>query len=95
MPSYDDVLVVVKQGDAESAAAAQYFKEQRRIPDENLVTLPLTGAIPTVAARDAFIGGIKAHMAQNGLQGRINYIVLSSNFPRECKDTATRSSMPT
>ncbi|NMD21950.1 MAG: hypothetical protein GYA76_17150, partial [Verrucomicrobia bacterium] len=89
MPSYDDVLVVVKQGDAESAAAAQYFKEQRRIPDENLVTLPLTGAIPTVAARDAFIGGIKAHMAQNGLQGRINYIVLSSNFPRECKDTAT------
>lgn len=38
MPSYDDVLIVVKQGDAEPAAAAQYFKEQRQIPDENLVT---------------------------------------------------------
>ncbi|HOY57505.1 MAG TPA: hypothetical protein PK640_05120, partial [Verrucomicrobiota bacterium] len=91
MPSYDDVLIVVKEGDAESAAAAQYFKEQRQIPDENVVILPLTGTIPTVAARDAFIGGIKSHMTQYGLQDRINYIVLSSNFPRECKDTATSS----
>ncbi|HOB97656.1 MAG TPA: cadherin domain-containing protein, partial [Verrucomicrobiota bacterium] len=91
MPSYDDVLIVVKQGDAESAAAAQYFKEQRQIPDENLVTLPLTGTIPTVTARDAFISGIRTHMTQYGLDGRINYIVLSSNFPRECKDTATSS----
>lgn len=91
MPSYDDVLIVVKLGDAESAAAAQYFKEQRQIPDENLVTLPLIGTVPTVAARDAFISGIKTHMAQHGMQDRINYIVLSSNFPRACKDTATSS----
>ncbi len=60
LPPYNDVLLVVKQGDSDSIAAADYFKAQRHIPDENVVTLPLTGSVPTVAARDAFVQTLPA-----------------------------------
>jgi len=86
MPSYDDVLVIIKQGNAESAEVAAYFQAQRQIPANNVITLNPGNAIPSVAQREAFVQAIKNHMTANNLQSKINYIVLSSGFPFECMD---------
>ncbi|MBL8993091.1 MAG: hypothetical protein JNM63_07105, partial [Spirochaetia bacterium] len=89
MPSYQDVLLVVKSGDAKSLEVANYFKAARGIPGANVVTLACPGgqgSILTMAERDAFIQGLGSAISSGGLDGKINYIVLSSGFPAKSKD---------
>lgn len=98
MPSYDDVLLVIKSGDAVSAEIGAYFKSARKIPDSNVATIALPGwgaTKVTMAERDRFIADIHNYIAVNGLVGKINYIVLSSGFPTKGYDDAggTRWSM--
>ncbi|MBL8994124.1 MAG: hypothetical protein JNM63_12345 [Spirochaetia bacterium] len=87
MPSYDDVLLVVKSGDANSLDVANYFKSARKIPDLNVVTLPISGSPASLASRDALASGISNYLDANGLTNKIRFIVLSYGFPQEAYDT--------
>ncbi|MEK6793454.1 MAG: hypothetical protein AABZ39_01660 [Spirochaetota bacterium] len=84
MPSYEDVLVVARQGNSESADIAAYFKNARGIPSVNVTTIPLASS--SKADRDAFVLALSNYMVANGIWDRINYIVLSSGFPQTVQD---------
>ena len=91
MPSYDDVLLVIKAGDAASAEIGTYFQTARKIPAVNVATISLSGSGATkvpMAQRDQFVTDIKNYIDANGLAGKINYIVLSSGFPTKGYDNA-------
>ena len=93
MPSYDDVLLVVKSGDAASLEVANYFKAARHIPDVNVVSVPFPSGIGaydrgSIADRDTFCAAVENHMITNGLASKINYVVLSRGFPLEVLDNA-------
>lgn len=91
MPSYDDVLLVIKSGDAASAEIGAYFQAARKIPAVNVATIALSGSGATkvsMALRDQFVTDIKNYIDANGLAGKINYIVLSSGFPTKGYDNA-------
>ncbi|MEK6795376.1 MAG: hypothetical protein AABZ39_11395 [Spirochaetota bacterium] len=98
MPSYDDVLLVIREGDSVSAAAGAYFKSQRAIPDRNVVTLPMPivdttySTYSTKASREALVTGIASYMSVNGLSDTINYIVLSAGFPKTTRDADSGTS---
>lgn len=95
LPSYDDVLLVIREGDSVSAAAGAYFKSARAIPDRNVVTLPMPivdttySTYSTKASREALVTGIANYMSVNGLSDSINYIVLSAGFPKTTRDADT------
>lgn len=89
MPSYDDVLLVVKRGDPQSVEIGDYFKAARGIPSVNVAVLNIPGTYGTViskAQRDTLVSDISAHISANGLAGKINYIVLSSGIPVKAYD---------
>lgn len=92
MPSYEDVLLVVKAGDPMSQEVAAYFQAARGIPSVNVVTLaisvPAVDRKPSMGQRNTFIDNLAAAITARGLDGKINYIVLSSGFPGKAYDDA-------
>lgn len=98
MPSYDDVLLVVRAGDAHSAAVASYFQASRGIPAKNVATFTIpqnwgNGITLSKADRDSLAANIENYISANGLSGTINYIVLSANIPRNAYDDAANTRM--
>ncbi|HBE03923.1 MAG TPA: hypothetical protein DC049_15820, partial [Spirochaetia bacterium] len=98
MPSYDDVLLVVKSANTLSSDTANYFKAARLIPDANVCTITVNGTTGTViskAIRDQMALDIKNYLINNNLQSKINYIILSAGFPVMAWDdtAATKKSL--
>ncbi|OHD66681.1 MAG: hypothetical protein A2096_02195 [Spirochaetes bacterium GWF1_41_5] len=86
MPSYHDVLVVINEQVPESVEIGSYFISNRNIPPENVCVLSLRNIPYYQKASEAeklFVADtIKTHIINNGLDGRINFIVLSAGFPQ-------------
>jgi uncharacterized protein (TIGR03790 family) len=89
MPSYDDVLLVVNSQSKASLEIGNYFKNARKIPDINVVTVSMKdrqgggseAGSATVTEKQAMLATIKNHMIKNKLTEKINYIVLTRGIP--------------
>lgn len=87
---YSDVLLIVNDNSAISVQIGDYFKQQRNIPDINVVHLH-TVATEGVS-RTEFTNNIRTpienHLISNNLKDSINYIVTTKGVPLTVSDTA-------
>ncbi|MFA7230397.1 MAG: CARDB domain-containing protein, partial [Victivallaceae bacterium] len=85
MPSYNDVLLVINDNSPESVEIGNYFKNARKIPDENVVHVNIADNQLTyydvysyaisIADKSKVLNAIKEHLTNNHLSDKINYIV--------------------
>lgn len=95
MPSYDDVLIVVNDNSPQSLEIGNYFKTARNIPDINVCHISVTdlqakgteNANMPLAERNSAVTAIQKYLNDNGLTGKINYIVLTRGIPYFSQNT--------
>lgn len=80
--SYDDVGVIVNDNSQVSINIANYFKQARNIPDENMIHIHtvVDEAIDTTEFRNIQYQ-IKNYIAQQNLQYKLNYLVTTKGVP--------------
>jgi uncharacterized protein (TIGR03790 family) len=81
--SYDDVLVVRNLNSPMSMQIADYFQNQRNIPQINIcnITTITTETISRTGFEDDIRTPVEDHIVNNGLLGSINYIVTTKGVP--------------
>ena len=92
MPSYNDVLLVVRTGNAGSEDVATYFANARKLPAANVFRptgLSATSDPMSKADRDSLALQISNYLSTSGLADTINYIELSYGFPMTATDDDT------
>ena len=93
MPSYNDVLLIVRTGNAGSEDVAAYYQNARHLPAANVFRPTGINATSdpnnpmSMADRDSLAEQISSYLETTGLSETINYIVLSYGFPQRAIDS--------
>jgi uncharacterized protein (TIGR03790 family) len=80
--SYSDVAVIVNANSTFSQAIGTYFKSQRNIPDQNIITIHCSSAEEVDAAEfNSMRSQIESYLQANNLVDSINYLVTTKGVP--------------